>query len=263
VIILSRNDVEKIIVGLTLATLAVGSVVFFKTTAVICWLGFFKLFALREIRYNVGPKLNPELGGRYYTSMASLMISFSFIASFMISHFLGYQWMIWIGANAYFTDGGGFIGGKIINSKLVKELFPRMKLHIIDKEASKKKSWEASAIGFLFAFLACNLVFYRYLPILPNHQVISRLHLFVVSLLASYIAVRSDLAESRVKRMAKLSDSIIVPKKGERGFWHVVDSALYKVMKTHGGFLDRIDSLVGVIFFYVLWFACLYFTMPK
>jgi phosphatidate cytidylyltransferase len=104
--------------------------------------------------------------------------------------------------------------------------------HKLAPHISPKKSWE----GFLAGALACVAV-WAVLPYLPGVAIDLTLALITGAAVA-LAAVIGDLAESRMKREAGVKDS-------------------GTSLPGHGGFLDRLDSLILVclVAYWVLWWG--------
>ncbi|PKQ17342.1 MAG: phosphatidate cytidylyltransferase [Actinobacteria bacterium HGW-Actinobacteria-7] len=104
--------------------------------------------------------------------------------------------------------------------------------HKMVPHISPKKSWE----GFVAGALACTLVWLA-APLLPGLD-LSRWLALAAGVAVALSSVVGDLAESRMKREAGVKDS---------------GSSL----PGHGGFLDRLDSLILVclVAYWVLWWG--------
>jgi len=98
--------------------------------------------------------------------------------------------------------------------------------HKLFERISPKKSWEGAIGGFLFAVFA-SWIFSLYLDQLTQIQWI------LVGAAVAIVGIFGDLVESFIKRVAATKDS---------------GSAL----PGHGGFMDRFDSLIFSIPFYLL-----------
>jgi phosphatidate cytidylyltransferase len=104
--------------------------------------------------------------------------------------------------------------------------------HRLAPQISPKKSWE----GFIAGMLG-SIVLWAGVPFIPGSGV-SLPHALLTGAAVGFGAVIGDLAESRMKREAGVKDS--------------GDS-----LPGHGGFLDRLDSLilVGLVAYWVLWWG--------
>jgi len=133
----------------------------------------------------------------------------------------GRNWVFFTLFVTFASDSAAFFIGRTFGKK---KLAP----HI-----SPGKSWEGAIAG-LFGAAIVSLFF-----ILPTPLIIaaSWAHLVVLGLLVSIFGQLGDLAESLFKRNVGVKDSS-------------------KLIPGHGGFLDRIDSVVFagvVVYYYVVW----------
>lgn len=120
-----------------------------------------------------------------------------------------------------FCDIGAYYGGK---------LFGKIKLK---PEISIKKTLEGALSGFILSMLVSLFLVYIFMPSF-NYQLI---HAVVIGIITGVFSQFGDLFESLLKRDAGLKDS-------------------GKILLSHGGILDRIDSYIFVIwaiYFYVAW----------
>ncbi len=121
------------------------------------------------------------------------------------------------------SDSAAFLVGSKIGS------------HRLAPKISPKKTWEGAIAGVL-ATVIISLVFV--LPT-PLKVPLSPWQVLVLGLLVSILGQLGDLAESLFKRNMGVKDS-------------------GKLLPGHGGFLDRIDSIVFagvVVYYYVIWLA--------
>jgi phosphatidate cytidylyltransferase len=117
--------------------------------------------------------------------------------------FLGLLILIWI------NDTGAYVSGMLFGKH---RLFPRI---------SPKKSWEGFAGGTVFTLISAFFMT-RLMGILNQTDWI------ILAVVVSVFGVYGDLAESLIKRNAKVKDSgTIIP--------------------GHGGILDRFDSMLFVV----------------
>ncbi|HEU5442089.1 MAG TPA: CDP-archaeol synthase [Ktedonobacterales bacterium] len=119
--------------------------------------------------------------------------------------------------------------------------FGRGGIHPLSPLISPKKTWEGFAGGLIFTVIAA-LVFLLLLPGVFGHPFprLGPLDAVIMGVLVAVAATIGDLAESLLKRGARVKDSgTIVP--------------------GHGGLLDRMDSLLFVVF--VVFFYALYLRL--
>lgn len=137
---------------------------------------------------------------------------------------LGKEWTMLALFPASLTDTFGFLLGKAIGRH---KLAPRV---------SPNKTWEgaiASLFGATFGLWLANELFFE-----PK-LVLTWPKLIVIGVSMSLIAIFGDLAESLIKRSAKVKDSS-----------HLIPG--------HGGALDRLDALTfAAPFFYFVVYPCL------
>lgn len=123
--------------------------------------------------------------------------------------------MIWL------NDTGAFLVGSAIGKH---RLFPRL---------SPKKSWEGFWGGMLFCIAAGVAAYYLLPDYFGNSGLIS---LALLGLIVCVASTWGDLFESMIKRAVGVKDS-------------------GNIMPGHGGMLDRIDSLLFVVPFAMMYFA--------
>ena len=102
--------------------------------------------------------------------------------------------------------------------------------HKLAPRVSPKKSWEGSVASVITSALVGTLYLYRFVPAVPLW------HAAGLTVLANVAGQLGDLAESAMKRGAKVKDS-------------------GSMLPGHGGFLDRVDSTLfalPVIYAYVM-----------
>ncbi|RIV16697.1 phosphatidate cytidylyltransferase [Mycoplasmopsis gallopavonis] len=129
------------------------------------------------------------------------------------------------------SDTGGFFGGKLFGHKIFKnKLAPQI---------SPKKTIEGAIIGYLFALLISFIFIFSWKAINPTNN------------------LASDLLQNQVKRIALLFFILFAPLAAIFGdlFFSLVKRKLgikdySKILKDHGGILDRLDSIATV---FLLW----------
>lgn len=157
------------------------------------------------------------------------MISLTFFGAFYLSFTLNYIFLIREEYGPFFVyfllltivagDSAAFTFGKLFGK------------HPMTPLASPKKTWEGSAAGILFACVGGMVV---YLTLLRE---VILWKVFVFAFLIHVVAQISDPLESLFKRASGVKDSS-------------------NILPGHGGFLDRIDSLIlaAPLFYYLLTF---------
>lgn len=122
-----------------------------------------------------------------------------------------------------FCDVGAYYGGKLFGRTALKP------------QISLKKTLEGSVIGFISSMIGALVLVYLTIPAFNNNL----LHGVAIGFFCGVFSQFGDLFESLLKRDAGVKDS-------------------GKVLFSHGGILDRIDSYIFVIwavYFYVSWFV--------
>jgi phosphatidate cytidylyltransferase len=162
-----------------------------------------------------------------FPSAAGLTLFGALYLGFMLNHLFllrdvrGPLALYFLFAVIFLGDTGAYLIGKLIGR------------HKMTPIASPHKTWEGSAGGILFAAGGAIAVRFLVLPDLPILSAVA------VGVLVHAAAQISDPMESLFKRAAGIKDSS-------------------KVFPGHGGFLDRIDSLIlaGPVFYYLTqWFG--------
>jgi phosphatidate cytidylyltransferase len=115
----------------------------------------------------------------------------------------------------WINDTGAFAIGMLFGKR---RLFPRI---------SPKKSWEGF-FGGLFFTIASSLIFAYYEPLISYYHWIS------IAVLVALFSTWGDLIESLIKRTLEIKDS-------------------GNALPGHGGFLDRLDSLLLAVYAPVLY----------
>ena len=96
--------------------------------------------------------------------------------------------------------------------------------HLICPTISSRKTWEGFIGGFVCALIAVLILLYQYTVVQSWFSIVS------MTLTICFIALFGDLFESWLKRKAGLKDS-------------------GTLLPGHGGFLDRFDGIMFVVFF--------------
>ena len=150
------------------------------------------------------------------TLFGALYTGFTLNFLFLLRETYGSVYIYFLLAVIFLADTGAFFVGKAIGR------------HRMIPIASPHKTWEGAAGGLLFAGLAAWAARTVFLPEIALGQAIA------AGLSVSIVAQISDPLESLFKRAAGVKDSS-------------------NALPGHGGFLDRIDSLLfAVPFFYFL-----------
>lgn len=169
------------------------------------------------VTVNTAEKLARFPGSFAVTLVGVLYIAFPLGYVFLIRQDHGPFFLYFLSAIVFIGDSGAFFIGKP---------FGRHKMTPI---ASPNKSWEGSAGGFLFAVLGAVLARFILMPSLPLATAI------LTALVVDAAAQASDPLESLFKRAVGVKDSS-------------------NSLPGHGGFLDRIDSLIlaAPLFYYIV-----------
>jgi len=113
-------------------------------------------------------------------------------------------------------DTGGYLAGSLFGK------------HKLAPNISPKKSWEGFLGGYILVIIALLVIAYI------QNATPSKFFIFSFAFAISILATIGDLFESYLKRKADIKDT-------------------GKILPGHGGFLDRLDSYLAVIFlFYIL-----------
>ena len=151
------------------------------------------------------------------TLLGPLYVAFPLGFIFRIRVEMGPYFLYFLAAIVFLGDTGAFFIGKPFGR------------HKMTPLASPNKSWEGSAGGFLFAVAGALLARFILLPVVPIMTVV------LTALVVHAAAQVSDPLESLFKRAVGVKDSS-------------------NLLPGHGGFLDRIDSLIlaGPLFYFIV-----------
>lgn len=159
---------------------------------------------------------------RFPGSFASTLVGIFYIAFplsflFRVRVEAGPYYLYFLAAIVFLGDTGAFLVGKPLGR------------HKMTPIASPNKSWEGSAGGFLFAAAGAVLARFVLFPALPLATAV------LTGLVVHAAAQVSDPLESLFKRAVGVKDSS-------------------NSLPGHGGFLDRIDSLIlaGPLFYFIV-----------
>ena len=142
---------------------------------------------------------------------------------------LGFVYAVIAIVSTAFCDVGAYYGGKLFGKTALRP------------EISAKKTLEGAISGFITSMIAAVILVYFNKASFGNNL----FHGVMIGLFAGIFSQFGDLFESLLKRDAGLKDS-------------------GKVLLSHGGILDRIDSYIFVvwaIYFYVDWFILVHFSI--
>ena len=136
---------------------------------------------------------------------------------------LGFEYAIIAVVSTAFCDTGAYYGGRTLGKTVLKP------------SLSAKKTFEGALAGFIAAMLVSIILFYCFKESFNNNF----LHAVFIGVFAGVFSQFGDLFESLLKRDAGVKDS-------------------GKVLFSHGGILDRIDShffVLWAVYFYVRYFV--------
>ncbi|UUD36202.1 phosphatidate cytidylyltransferase [Mycoplasmopsis citelli] len=200
-----------------------------------------RLITIKDINY-----VSLFLRTLVYLLVSFLIASFFRVFVFLMFTHSGLSYIIILSAGAIASDiGGFFVGIKLGNKYFKNKLAPTI---------SPKKTWEGFIGGFICSFLVVftliiSLNFIdlssqksdkNYFNILftavqkPENSVyLSRTSLVLFTLFIPIISTIGDLSFSMIKRWNEIKD-------------------FSKILRGHGGILDRIDSIIFVFIFFSL-----------
>jgi phosphatidate cytidylyltransferase len=206
------------VLGMGLAALVLLA---FSVRAIPLEAAFFAAVFLAGVYYvivtNTAEKLARFPAAFVATLAGILYVAFPLGFIFRIRLEMGPFYLYLLAAIVFLGDTGAFFVGKPFGR------------HKMTPTASPNKSWEGSAGGFLFAVAGAILARFVLLPAVPLLTV-------VLTAIAVHAAAQiSDPLESLFKRAVGVKDSS-------------------NSLPGHGGFLDRIDSLIlaGPVLYYIL-----------
>jgi phosphatidate cytidylyltransferase len=138
----------------------------------------------------------------------------SFLVLLSLKNGVFYIWLI--AGLTFLTDGGAYFGGRFLGR------------HPAGLKISPKKTWEGYITGLLTAIVYTISLKYVWFSLFQEEIPMSTFELLIFSPIYAVISVIGDLAESSMKRDAKMKDS---------------DS----VIPGHGGVLDLADAVLITI----------------
>lgn len=189
----------------------------------------FGAIATWEFAKNIGPNISNSLDWKFCLVFGGMFIFVPLSLLALVIKNVGWEWAFFIAANCYGGDIGAFLFGSLFVKKLP------WKRHMIST-ASPNKSWEALVFGGIpFAYIMCILIFY---PIMPRTFIQDFSTISVLVITGVFLGAAGDMLESWLKRKAGVKDS-------------------GKIFRSHGGALDRIDSLLttSILYVYVYFFV--------
>lgn len=135
---------------------------------------------------------------------------------YMNQHPLYHDLLFYLFILVFSFDTGSYLVGNLIGK------------HKIAPHISPGKTWEGLIGGYLFAIIGFRLMLWE--------QGIARKIPFILwySIILSTLSLAGDLFESWLKRRARIKDS-------------------GNFLPGHGGFLDRFDGIMFVVFFFYFW----------
>lgn len=220
--------VRKIKTGLALGIPALFLVGILKVWGVLILDAIFFIGGCTEYLANMAPKMKkPEFKGRYYHLKGVILIGADVLFIALMVFFMGWQWIIFLMFNNYLTDISAYFYGSFLKKKY--------NLRPIWRAANANKSWVSSGLGVATSTLICTFVIYQFIP---HNFIDSYYKAFFMALFGSAGAIAGDLVESRLKRRIGIKDS-------------------GKAFGTHGGFIDRTDSIFGATTAYLAYFIIL------
>ncbi len=147
---------------------------------------------------------------------------------------VGFWWLLALFFMTWANDTFALLGG---------HYFGRGGIHPLSPVISPKKTWEGFAGGLIFTVIAA-FVFLLALPALFHQPIphLGPLDAAIIGVLVAIAATIGDLAESLLKRGTGVKDS-------------------GTIIRGHGGLLDRMDSLLFVVFV-VFFYAAYLHALP-
>ena len=132
----------------------------------------------------------------------------------------GNYYLVWLMFMVWGADSGAYFAGRHFGKTKLAE------------KVSPKKTWEGVYGGMLTAMIFSIIAAVSLFDI-GNYSVLDWVLLFVMSAVVVFISVVGDLFESLLKRHENIKDSS-------------------QLLPGHGGVMDRVDSLVAAVPFFVL-----------
>ena len=168
------------------------------------------------VNYFINEKISKEDISNFFLSTIYIILPFGLLLRIPFSHG-SYDATIIIAVFIFIwtNDSFAYIVGKSIGKhKLIERISPNKTIE-----------------GFIGGIVATNIMAYIISIYYPN---LNMLHWFILANITGLFAVMGDLVESKFKRLANVKDSA-------------------NVIPGHGGFLDRLDSLILVAPFVYLY----------
>ncbi|AWX70138.1 phosphatidate cytidylyltransferase [Mycoplasmopsis anatis] len=173
---------------------------------------------------------NPDYRSILLKSFIFLAVSYLLMISSKIliySVYSEYQYFILFVVVSFVTDTGGYIGGSLFGGKIIKKkLAPKI---------SPKKTWEGAIVGFVLSAIVISILIYS-LGLFQLHdttklsaKIIQNFFRILLVIFLPVAAIIGDLIFSCIKRLNNIKD-------------------FSKILRGHGGFLDRFDSLSLITF---------------
>lgn len=129
-----------------------------------------------------------------------------------------YRYFTFIFIIAIISDVGGYAGGSLLGRKIIKQSF--------SPKISPSKSWEGAIFAYLFGLATASAFIFAF-PLFDFSNANNTLRYVSISLTLIFIPatpIIGDLYFSMIKRLANIKD-------------------YSNILKEHGGFLDRYDSV--------------------
>lgn len=188
---------------------------------IVCALATYELGAAMK-------NTEPIDSDHYWVVFVMLLFSCAAVSVFLNNYLMGYLIIL-----CALVDVGGFTTGKLLGKKAHRVA--------LLKNISPNKSWEGYIVGVICS-IGLGILFFKVLEAnLPGKA-------FWFGLMAWLPAIIGDLYESALKRKLGVKDSADCVMNGKNR----IMKALEFPVKSHGGYLDRIDSFIFVSVSYVI-----------